>query len=234
MKHWESASRCFIFSNLQYGFVGVESKRAGVFPKGALSIETSVAEKIRNKSEPFATLTSEDGSGRVFYRNAGGRYWRLVKSFPSYFSSAAGAKSSSTEKVMTARKEMVKAITALLSSTLFYWFWRLFSNCRHLTDRELLVFPIPTIATSNALYAKLGHLGERFEERLKATKKRVVTNNKRSGKVIQDFYYVSSAKPIIDEIDELLAKHFGFTEEELDFIINYDIKYRMGDELDAE
>jgi len=42
-------------------------------------------------------------------------------------------------------------------------------------------------------------------------------------------------KPIIDEIDELLAKHHGFTEEELNFIINYDIKYRMGDKLkDAE
>ena len=41
-------------------------------------------------------------------------------------------------------------------------------------------------------------------------------------------------KPIIDEIDKVLAKHYGFTEEELDFIINYDIKYRMGDELDKE
>ena len=26
----------------------------------------------------------------------------------------------------------------------------------------------------------------------------------------------------------VLAAHYGFTEEELDFIINYDIKYRMG------
>ena len=25
-----------------------------------------------------------------------------------------------------------------------------------------------------------------------------------------------------------LARHFGLTDEELDFIINYDIKYRMG------
>ena len=39
------------------------------------------------------------------------------------------------------------------------------------------------------------------------------------------------SKPIIDEIDKVLAMHYGFTEEELDFIINYDIKYRMGDEL---
>ncbi|MBW4550744.1 MAG: hypothetical protein KME35_06485 [Aphanocapsa sp. GSE-SYN-MK-11-07L] len=37
-----------------------------------------------------------------------------------------------------------------------------------------------------------------------------------------------SAKPIIDEIDRVLAQHYGFTAEELDFIINYDIKYRMG------
>ena len=35
-------------------------------------------------------------------------------------------------------------------------------------------------------------------------------------------------KPIIDEIDRVLAKHYGFTDEELDFVINYDIKYRMG------
>jgi hypothetical protein len=35
-------------------------------------------------------------------------------------------------------------------------------------------------------------------------------------------------KPIIDEIDRALAEHYGFTDEELDFIINYDIKYRLG------
>jgi len=40
------------------------------------------------------------------------------------------------------------------------------------------------------------------------------------------------SKEIIDEIDIALAKHYGFTAEELDFIINYDIKYRMGKELE--
>ncbi len=42
--------------------------------------------------------------------------------------------------------------------------------------------------------------------------------------------------------DKVLARHYGFTDEESDFIpsaslrtgINYDIKYRMGKELDAE
>ena len=39
-------------------------------------------------------------------------------------------------------------------------------------------------------------------------------------------------KEIIDEIDRVLAEHYGFTDEELDFILNYDIKYRMGRESD--
>jgi hypothetical protein len=42
----------------------------------------------------------------------------------------------------------------------------------------------------------------------------------------------SKSKPIIDEIDRVLAQHYGFTDEELDFIINYDIKYRMGAEAE--
>ena len=43
-----------------------------------------------------------------------------------------------------------------------------------------------------------------------------------------------SAKPLIDEIDRVLAEHYGFTDEELDFIINYDIKYRMGRDAEEE
>ena len=55
-----------------------------------------------------------------------------------------------------------------------------------------------------------------------------------SGKIIYKEYYPSEAKPIIDEIDRVLAQHYGLTDEELDFIINYDIKYRMGAEDDSE
>ena len=48
-------------------------------------------------------------------------------------------------------------------------------------------------------------------------------------------FFASASKPIIDEIDRALAEHYGFTDEELDFIINYDIKYRMGqDEVEGE
>ena len=46
--------------------------------------------------------------------------------------------------------------------------------------------------------------------------------------------YPKASKPIIDKIDTVLARHYGFTNEELDFIINYDIKYRVGAEDDSD
>lgn len=54
------------------------------------------------------------------------------------------------------------------------------------------------------------------------------TKEIRLGKMTYIQYRPSKTKSLIDEIDRVLAKHYGFTDEELDFIINYDIKYRMG------
>ncbi len=42
------------------------------------------------------------------------------------------------------------------------------------------------------------------------------------------------ANPIPDETAPVLAQHYGFTPEELDFIINYDLKYRLGRETEDE
>jgi len=53
-------------------------------------------------------------------------------------------------------------------------------------------------------------------------------NYKTTGKVVYDEFYPKYSKSIIDKIDRVLAQHYGFTNEEIDFIINYDIKYRMG------
>jgi hypothetical protein len=53
-------------------------------------------------------------------------------------------------------------------------------------------------------------------------------NDQRAGQLQIEAFRPRLSKPIIDEIDRVLAKHYGFTDEELDFIINYDIKYRMG------
>ena len=50
----------------------------------------------------------------------------------------------------------------------------------------------------------------------------------RNGSLTVQRIFPKHSKPIIDRIDRAVAAHYNFTEEELDFIINYDIKYRMG------
>ena len=39
---------------------------------------------------------------------------------------------------------------------------------------------------------------------------------------------MKKSKSIIDRIDSIFAKRYGLTEEDLGYIVNYDIKYRMG------
>ena len=49
---------------------------------------------------------------------------------------------------------------------------------------------------------------------------------KDTGELTIQCIYPGKSKTIIDEIDRVLAQHYDFTEEELDFVINYDVKYR--------
>ena len=229
MRHWSSEERESLFSTLSYVRLVNNELVAGALPKLGLALEQGLLAKLRTEPHTLSgALMLDQGGSKVYYRNAGGRYWRLIKTFPTYFRSDAGATMSSTEKTFCVVRAQAALSVALFSSSLFYWFWRISSNCRHLTDRELKAFPIakPIFEQKNA--TQLEHLSVKFEEQLKQTKQRQTTENKRSGRVVQDIYFISTAKSIIDEIDRVLTKHYGFTDEELDFIINYDIKYRMG------
>lgn len=94
--------------------------------------------------------------------------------------------------------------------------------------KDFRIFPF-----SESTSSILAHIGRKFVKSLfdNAEYKDVETNH---GIITQVQFYIRKSKPIINEIDKVLAKHYGFTDEELDFIINYDIKYRMGDELNNE
>lgn len=89
---------------------------------------------------------------------------------------------------------------------------RIFDNI----DRSLLPALRDTIQLAHRADFCVGH------------SKRRVYVYEAAGKVEYDEFYPDKSKPIIDEIDTVLAGHYGFTAEELDFIVNYDIKYRMG------
>ena len=65
---------------------------------------------------------------------------------------------------------------------------------------------------------------------IKAHSEMQTINYKKMGTLKIQSTYPRLSKTIIDKLDAILADHYGFTDGELDFIINYDIKYRMGRE----
>lgn len=232
MIHWATECRKYIFEGICYCQYEKKDYVAEVAPKIQENIERKLLGSILSNSLPISNYINKVGDTYpIYYKNAGGRYWRLVKTFPTYFNSST-SNTTTTEKMIKANSDYQKTISVVLSSSLFYWYWRVASNCRHLTNRELEAFPVSLFSIRNV--KKLNDLCDKYERSLLQNKKRSITQNKTSGEIVQDFYFCRLSKSIIDEIDKVLARHYGFTEEELDFIINYDIKYRMGDELNGE
>jgi hypothetical protein len=113
-----------------------------------------------------------------------------------------------------------RACAVINSSLYFFWFMSI-CNGRNLTSTDVERFPIGTIDGANGR-----NLTTLFDRLMRDYKKHSFVR-KRADCEYQEFR-PSESKDIIDEIDTVLAQHYGFTEEELDFIINYDIKYRMG------
>jgi len=118
------------------------------------------------------------------------------------------------------------AASALNSTLFFFWFISI-GNGRNITRADVEEFPIG-VPNSHLLSVA----STVFERLMKDYRENSILRQ-RSDCEFQEFR-PSRSKDIIDEIDELLAKHYGFTDEELDFIINYDIKYRMGQDVADE
>ena len=115
------------------------------------------------------------------------------------------------------------------NSNLFWWYYSLNYDMFNLKDYMIFSFRL-TYSEDKELTS----LAHKIEKSLDDNKETLVMNSRTRGTVESFVYRKKLSKPIIDEIDKVLAKHYGFTEEELDFIVNYDIKYRMGDELNED
>lgn len=219
---WAAEYRPFLFDNVSYIHDFNKSLVPNSIPKIYSSIEYGILSKL-SFNHPSALM---GGAGyKLYYHNAP-RYWIRATDFIPYFHNDKGATISSQVKSSTFITENTRDIMmGVLNSSLFYIWFVVYSDSRHLNSREIDNFPL---AEGKAdLKQLLSELSEDYQR----NKIRKHTYYKATGNVDYDEYYPKKSKPIIDEIDKVLAKHYGFTDEELDFIINYDIKYRMGDEL---
>jgi hypothetical protein len=228
---WNSEYRQYLFSTLEYTHT-IDHIVENSIIKIHCNIENDIVKKISSLSKMGVALI-KSSKDLLYYHNAPRYYIRAMSFAPYFWNEKEGEKISTQLKSLYFENQVLRDVAiTVFSSSLFYWWFVALSDCRHLNAREIEEFPIGLNGFEKSITDKLQTLAKPYEQDLKENAFRKECVYKATGKVIYDEFYPKFSKPIIDEIDRVLAKHYGFTEEELDFIINYDIKYRMGAELE--
>lgn len=229
---WNSAFREFLFDNISY----TEAKATiitGIVPKISSNEELSIIKNLRTVKKNIGYFASRSKTNNyLYYRNSGGRYWKIITDFqPKFFLNGKRGISSRESYLYFNDIETLKITVALLNSSTYYWYYIMHSDARTNNPSDLKEFPIDIENISANLKEKLIIKCDKLMKDL--DKNSIMQPAKyQTGDVEFQQFFPQKSKPIIDEIDTVLAEHYGFTEEELDFIINYDIKYRMGKELE--
>lgn len=228
---WSSGERETLFSRLQYQ----EVERVYIqytIPKISRDVETSILNKIWADSRTIGNQQTAKGKHIVYFSRKVHNFLQALDFVPEVYDGRGNLRPPSELKQITwDRADDAAIVFGVLNSTLFRWFINIFSDCRHVNKREVEGFKIDLPRARTTENVNWIDLAMRLSDSLKQTSEfrqmRFSHDTLRVQCIIPKF-----SKPIIDEIDWVLARHYGFTDEELDFIINYDIKYRLG--RDAE
>ncbi|NLX24466.1 MAG: hypothetical protein GXY61_00680 [Lentisphaerae bacterium] len=225
---WYSETRDVLFNTLCFADISDYLMR-GAIPKIGQEQGKRVRDRLSHFKSVRMSLAGALRGVRIYFHNAP-QYWIRAMDFAPYFWNERAGEQLSTQVKTVSLSSTVDAavLVAALNSSLFYWWFIILSDCRHLNMREIETFPLGLAEMPDQMKHRLSELTRRLSADLKRHKNRKECQYKTTGRVVYDEFYPKHSKSIIDQIDEMLATHYGFTDEELDFIINYDIKYRMG------
>ncbi len=227
---WHESVRNTLLSCIEYVRIN-EKLPMQTVPKIHISTEGQLLKKlIQNQTLRVGMLkVFRRNCGQVYFHNAP-RYWVRAMDFAPYFRNDRDGVQISTQvkSLILASKKDAQATVAALNSSLFYWWFLILSDCRHLNLREIENFPLGLDHMREATRNRLCMLSDRLMANFHLYKVRKETRYQTTGRVVYDEFNQKPSKPIVDDIDRALAEHYGFTDKELDFVINYDVKYRMG------
>jgi len=222
---WNENFRPHLFENIRYTRIQ-KMPPLNSIPKISLSVGKNLLERLLPHAgfNIQAVITNHV----VYYRDTS-RYWTRATDFVPYFWSERNGErmSSHVKEIMSPTKNDCMVMATFLNSTLFYWWYLLLSDCRDLNRREINKFPFGFDKMSKNLQKQLIKLHKELMANLRCNVTRKTTQYRTTGKVEYDEFNQKPSKPIVDKIDGVLAKHYGMTDEELDYIVNYDYKYRM-------
>jgi len=231
---WMADERPALFSKLTFTNA-TPALVEGTLPKLCSDLELGIVRKLAAQQRRLSLFYTADTTHRIFYSRKVGYFLQVLDFEPQVLDGNGKRRPPSEFKELKfANDDHAKIALCCLNSNLFYWFVTVFSDCRHVNKREVDAFPINLLALGDSQPKKqLVKLATDLMEDLKEHSENRTMRFKHDTLTVQCIYPKAS-KPILDEIDTVLAGHYRFTAEELDFILNYDIKYRLGREAEAD
>jgi len=206
----------------------------GSVAKAGGDLEVEILDKLWSKKTTLASWSRDTGKFRVFYTRKVNAFLNVLDFVPKIYDGNGKRRDPSEQKTLEFdTKPLADAALCALNSTLFRWFLSTFSDCRNLNRREVLSIPVELSQVVEQAGARVAKLARLLSESLQQNSETREMRFKDDVLKVQCIIPRHS-KPILDEIDTVLAGHYGFTAEELDFILNYDIKYRLGREAESE
>jgi hypothetical protein len=223
-RRWVSEERNVLFSTVS--FVGrgelpniVGSSIAKVAQPEGLSVLHKLAEQAR-----LGQFYLKRSPHVIYYTRKVGYFVQFLDFIPEMVDGHGTPRAPSELKLLYLSTPQERdVVLAILNSGLFFWFLCTYSDVRNLNRREVEAFPFSMSKMNEQVGNELQHLSRALMVDFKKH-----SNILQYGQLTIQALNPRPSKPIIDEIDRVLAKHYGFADEELDFIINYDIKYRLG------
>lgn len=216
-----------LFQRLEYTEVTMQV-RPGVIPRYGSQEEPSLHAKLNHQSQRLGDYLCKTGTHTLYFTRKLSWFVQVTPFIPRIIDAQGNIRNPSELKTLRfSSVEHLNIAFAALNSNLFYWFVTTGSDCRNLNMREVLGLPLNIDEMSIASQRDLGELAARLTIDLQAHSRLRTMSFKDMGTLTIQCTFPGKSKHIIDEIDRVLAQHYGFTSEELDFIINYDIKYRL-------
>lgn len=204
--HWYSDERDELLDNATILPVKPTDK---YIPKIGAKFEQSIFDKIlsaEGKTLPEIGKTTENSSS--VYLNMRGCFWMKAFSFNP---------GSNEYNKFNCPTEMQPYILCILNSNLFFLYWTVVSDCWHITGKELSGFTIPIKGIDFEVFKELA---TKLEQRLEETKKYI------GSKQTAYEYKHKYCKKEIDDIDVALQHIYRLSNEEIEFLRNYKIRYR--------
>ncbi len=226
---WRPEERPILMDTLTYGPAEHDPQLCSV-PKVNDAITRSILTKIRRAAP--ASYRDSDSHVSFYVHRIPYNYIKALNFVPYFWNQVDGQKKSEDYKPysLIAQKDE-DVLLAILNSNLFFWWWYSLFEGYHCGRHEITAFPVGLESMDQRIRRKASDLARLLMADMRKRCTRKECQYKSTGKVVYEEFYPRLSKPLIDQIDAVLAEHFRLLPEELDFIVNYDAKYRTGADI---